>query len=114
MSPREVDQKILAGLPPRVRSAYFREKTRQAHGFSVEMLRDNKKHAEAIDGLKRQRSAKMEKQAKAELAQKLVYNEKVKQSKSKIVRALHSERLLRRTQVAQRRALREIVPRKDR
>lgn len=94
MSPREADQKVLLSLHPRVRSAYFRDRAKEARDFSVNMIRDNKKHAEAFENLKKHRSSEMAKEAQIEHDKKMVYNNKVKESKHKIVGYKLSERLL--------------------
>ena len=94
LSPEELDQKVLQSLPPRVRSAVFAEQTRKAKQFAVDMIRDNKKHVQALEQLKRQRSAEMLKQEEQEMAPKIAYNNKVKESKQKIVRRFYPERLL--------------------
>lgn len=82
---QEKEQKVVQQLPARVRSAYFRDKEQQAHKFADAMAEDNRRHAEAFEDLKRNRSAEIAKQAEKELQAKLVYNNKVKESKSKIV-----------------------------
>ncbi len=94
LSPEDIEQKILQSLPHRVRLALFQDKTRQAKQFAVNMLRDNKKHAQAFDHIKRQRSAEIAKEKEQELASKMVYNNKVKESKQKIVASVDIEWLL--------------------
>lgn len=107
LSPEELDQKVFQSLPSRVRNVLFAEQTRKAKKFAVSMLQDNKKHAEAIEQLKRQRSTEIAQQQEEEMAPKIAYNNKVKESKLKIVGRFDIEQLLRGSQRAQRRKVQQ-------
>jgi hypothetical protein len=101
LSPEDLGQKVFQSLPSRVRNVLFAEQMRKAKKFAVSMLHDNKKHAEAMEQLKRQRSTEIAKQQEEEMAPKIAYNNKVKESKLKIVGRFDLEQLLRGSQRAQ-------------